>query len=97
MPGIGGIDQLGDGALVHGGVLPDVEAGEMEAEAIHRAAQQPQPAARDDAGIVGDQRAVEHVEIGLELRRRSHKARPRRPAARVVSTSSFAAVAVSRA
>lgn len=39
----------------------------MEAEAVHRAAQQPQPAAGDDAGVVGDQRAVQHVEIGLQL------------------------------
>ena len=65
--GHGGVDQLGDRALVHGGILPDVETGEMEAEAIHRAAQQPQPAARDHAGIVGEQRTIERVEIGLEL------------------------------
>ena len=43
------VEQFGDGALVHGGVLPHVEAGEMEAETIRRAAQQPQPAARDHA------------------------------------------------
>ena len=41
----------------------------------------PQPPARDHAGIVGDQRAVEHVEIGLELRSHWHRARPCRPAA----------------
>ena len=39
----------------------------MEAEAIHRAAQRPQPPTRDHAGIIRDQRAIEHVEIGLEL------------------------------
>ena len=47
--GHGRVDQFGDGALVHGGILPDVEAGEMKAEAIHRPAQQPQPPARDHA------------------------------------------------
>ena len=61
------VEQFRDRALMHGGILPDVEPGEMEAEAIHGAAQQPQPPARDHAGIVRDQRAVEHVEIGLEL------------------------------
>jgi hypothetical protein len=45
--------------------------------------------------LFADQRAVEHVEIGLELPR-LRKARPRRPAA-VCLDSSFSAVAVSRA
>ena len=61
------VDQFGDRALVHGGVLPDVEAGKVKAETIHRPAQQPQPPARDHAGIVRDQRAVENIEIGLEF------------------------------
>ena len=74
------IDQFGDRALVHGGILPDIEAGEMEAETIHGAAQQPQPPARDHARIVRDQRAIENIEIGLELRRHRHRAQPRRPA-----------------
>ena len=39
----------------------------MKAETIDGAAQQPQPAARDHAGIVRDQRAVENIEIGLEF------------------------------
>ena len=83
------VDQLGDRALMHGGILPHVEPRQMEAEAIHRPAQQPQPAARDHAGIVRDQRAIEHVEIGLELLtlvigRGGADRRPR------VSTSSFA-------
>ena len=39
----------------------------MEAEAIHGPAQRPQPAARDHAGIVRNQRTIEHVEIGLEF------------------------------
>ena len=62
-----GIDQFGDGALMHGGILPHVEPGQMEAEAVHRATQQPQPPARDHPRIVGDQRTVEHVEIGLQF------------------------------
>ena len=39
----------------------------MEAEAIHGAAQRPQPPARDHAGIIRNQRTLEHVEIGLEF------------------------------
>ena len=66
--GLRGIEQFGHGSLVHGRVLADVEAGEMEAEAIDRAPQQSQPAACDHARIVRDQRAVEHVEIGLQFR-----------------------------
>jgi hypothetical protein len=52
---------------MHRGILPDVEAGEMEAETIHGPAQRSQPAARDHAGIVRDQRTIEHIEISLEL------------------------------
>jgi len=52
---------------VHRRILPDVEAGEVETETIHRPPQQPQPPARDHAGIVRDQRAVENIEIGLEF------------------------------
>ncbi len=65
--GNSGVEQFCDRAFVHGRILPDVEPGEMEAETIHRAAQVPQPPARDHAGIVRDQRAIENVEIGLEL------------------------------
>ena len=65
--GIGGIHQLGDGAFMHGRVLADVEPRQVEAEAIHRTTHHPQPAARNDAGIVGDQRAMQHVEIGLKF------------------------------
>ena len=61
------IDQLRDGAFVHGRILPDIEAGQMKAEAIHGPAQVPQPSARDHARIVRDQRAMENIEIGLEL------------------------------
>ena len=62
-----GVDQLGDGALMNGGVLPDVERGEMEAKAIDRAPQPPQPAARDHRAAIGDERMMHHVEVGFEL------------------------------
>src|SRR4051812_13448665 len=52
---------------MHRRILSDVEPGEMEAETVDGPAQRPQPAARDHAGIICDQRAVEHVQIGLEL------------------------------
>ena len=90
------VDQFRDRALMHGRILPDVEACEMKAETIHRPAQQPQPPARDHAGIVRDQRAIERVEIGLEFRDIGVR-RGLADGRRVVSTSSRAAVAVSRA
>ena len=62
-----GIEQFRDRALMHRRILPDVEPGEMEAEAIHGAAQLPQTPPRDHAGIIRNQRTVEHVEIGLEF------------------------------
>ena len=65
--GDSGIEQFGDRALMHGRILPDVEPGEMEAEAIHGAAQLPQTPPRDHTGIIRNQRTVEHVEIGLEF------------------------------
>ena len=34
-----GVEQFRDRAFMHGGILPDVEPGKMEAEAIHGAAQ----------------------------------------------------------
>ena len=97
MPGDRGIQQLGDGALVHVGVLPHVEPGEMEAEAVDGAAQQPQPAAGDDAGTVGDQRAVEHVEIGPELGDAGIGRRLADGLARDLDLQHFGAVAASRA
>ena len=61
------IDQLRDRAFMHRRILPDIEARQMKAEAIHGPAQMAQPAARDHARIVRDQRAIENIEIGLEL------------------------------
>ena len=62
-----GVKQFRNGTLVHGGVLPHVEAGQMKAETIRRPTQQPQPAACNHARIIRDQRAVENIEVGLEL------------------------------
>ena len=39
----------------------------MKAETIHRSAKQPQPSARDHTRIVRYQRAVQNIEVGLEL------------------------------
>ncbi len=61
------IEQFRHGAFMHRRILPDIEPGEMEAEAVDGPPQRPQAAARDHAGIVRDQRTVEHVEIGLEF------------------------------
>ena len=66
-PGYRRVEQFRHRALMHGGILPDIEPGEMEAETVDGPAQRPQPAARDHAGIVRDQRTIEHVEIGLEF------------------------------
>ena len=66
-PGDRRVEQFRHRALMHCGILPYIEPGEMEAETIHGPAQRPQPPARDHAGIVRDQRAIEHIEIGLEL------------------------------
>ena len=59
--------QFGNRALVNSGVLPHVEACQMEAETIDRAAQQPQTPAGDHAGPVGNERAIDDIEIGLEF------------------------------
>ena len=72
------VDQFRDRALVHVGILPHVEACQVKAETIHGPTQVPQPSARDHARVVRYQRAVEDIEIGLELRRHWRKARLRR-------------------
>ena len=66
----GRLDQLGHDALVHVGILADVELGEMEAEHVDRAPQRAQPAARQARRGCWRQRVVDRVEIGLELVRR---------------------------
>ena len=65
--GIGGGEKLGDGALVDIGILPHVERREVEAEDVDRAAQRPQPAAREDRAAVGFQRVGDDREVGGEF------------------------------
>ena len=63
----GGAEQLGQGALVHLRILPQVDAREVEAEHFHRAPQGAQSPARDQRRAVGEQGTIEHVEIGAQL------------------------------
>ena len=58
-------------ALMHIRILPQIDAGEMEAEHFDCAPQVPQPAARQSAGAVGDER--------IEKDRRDRRATPRLP------------------
>ena len=59
--------EFGDHPLVHIRVLPQVERGQMKAEHACRVAQAAQPAARDQARLVADQRIVDHVEVAHEF------------------------------
>jgi hypothetical protein len=52
---------------VHVRVLPQVHGREVEAEHLHGAPQVAQPATGEQRGIVGGERAVDHVEVGREL------------------------------
>ncbi len=59
--------QFGDHALVHVGVLAQVECRQVEAEHARGVAQPAQAAARDQRRLVTDQRVVDHVEVAHEL------------------------------
>jgi len=61
------LQQLGDGALVNVGILAQIEAGEMEAEPVDRAAQSAQPPVRQRGRAVVGQRAMQDVEVGDQL------------------------------
>ena len=63
----GGRQDFRHRALVHVGILPEVDRGEMEAEHVEGAPQRPQPTAGDDRAAVRPQRGVDHVEIGREF------------------------------
>ena len=52
---------------MHVGVLAEIDAGEMEAENFDRAPQHAQPSARNHRRAVGNQRAIEDVEIVAQL------------------------------
>ena len=59
----GDLEQLGHHALMHVGVLAQVNRRQMKAEHLHRAAQLAQPPAAERGRTVGHQRAVQGVEI----------------------------------
>ena len=59
--GAGGLQQFADHALVHVRVLPHVEGGEVEAEAVDGADQVRQAAVAEDLAVVGDQRILDHL------------------------------------
>src|SRR5215469_2880581 len=65
----GGAEQLGNRALMHGGILPQIDGREMEAETVDRAAQMTQATACQNGRSIRDQRLVNDVEIRLELAR----------------------------
>ena len=90
-------EQLGDRALVHVGVLPQVERRQMEAEHVDRAAQ-PRSRPRATTPAVGAlERQRDHGEVGGELRRRSRRARASTSGWRSATTwSSSRAVAARR-
>ena len=62
--------QLGDHLLVHVGVLPHVEAGQVKPEDAHRFPQPGQPIVGQHRAAVGAQRRVDDIEVGQQLGRR---------------------------
>ncbi len=74
------LEQLTQRALVHVGVLAQIDGGEMETEDVDRAPQAAQPAARQHLGSIAVKRTMQNIEIGLQFvgrrisRRLSHRA-----------------------
>ena len=62
-----GGEELGDGALVYVGVLPEIDRRQAEAEHVDRPLQRPQATPRQDRAAVGLERLGDGVEIGGEL------------------------------
>ena len=60
-------EHLADRALVHVGVLAQIERGEMKAEDIDGAAQVLQAALGQDPRAIGDERCVDDREIGQQF------------------------------
>ena len=91
--------QLGDDLLVHIGVLPHVQAGQMKTEDAHGFPQPRQPVVGQHRAAVGAQRRVDDVEVGQQLRRACSTAgRPEVELVLAVARSRICcAVAVSRA
>ena len=61
--------QLGDDLLVHVGVLPHVQTGQVKTEDVHGFPQPGQPVVGQYRAAVGAQRRVDDVEVGQQLRR----------------------------
>ena len=60
-------EQLADRALMHRGILPQIDAREMEAESVGCATQAAQPTARERRRAVGRERMIKNAEVGNEL------------------------------
>ena len=61
--------QLRDDLLVHIGVLPHVQTGQVKTEGAHGFPQPGQPVVGEHRAAVGPQRPVDDVEVGQQLRR----------------------------
>ncbi len=61
------LKQLGKHSVVHVGVLPQVDAGQMKSEDLHRPPQRSQSSARNHGRAVGEERSIENVEIAAQL------------------------------
>ena len=63
-------EQLGDDLLVHVGVLPHVQAGQVKPEDVHGFPQPGQPVVGEHRAAVRAQRRVDDVEVREQLGRR---------------------------
>ena len=62
--------QLGDDLLVHIGVLPQIETGQMKPKDVHGFPQPGQPVVSEHPAAVGAQRPIDDIEVGEQLGRR---------------------------
>ncbi len=97
--GAGNLQQLGDDPLVHVGVLAQVERRQVEAEAVDCADQVGEPAVREERAVVGDQRRLDGLQVGLQRFGRVVRRRPAIGETRAAAPApvSAAAAAASRA
>ena len=61
------LEQLAQSALVHVGVLAQIDGGEMKTEDVDGAPQAAQPAARQRLGSIARKRAMQDIEVGLQF------------------------------
>src|SRR5207302_4021470 len=59
--------QLADRALMHLGILPQIDARKMEAKSVGRATQAAQPTPRQRRRAVGCERTIKDAEVGNEF------------------------------